>query len=117
MPEKNQSIPHPDDFMVVTISLEIRAKTNPDFDDPSDVGIIAHKRVLAASRVEEFLAQVLSAVRERRLYGLMAQAAAESSVGSGEWIATEINDLMADIRTRSSENGPPLGSSEEDEPA
>lgn len=116
MPKKNKSIPHPDDFMVVRIALEMRAKPNPDFDDPSDLGIIAHERVLAASRAEDYVVQVLNAIRDRRLYGLMAQSGAQSSVGSREWIGVEVDDLEAEIRMRSSGSGPSLDPSDEDEP-
>ena len=103
MADEIKSIPHPDNFMVLDIGLKFRGKLGPNIEDAPALEI-SHRRVLAASRAEQFLERVLSAVRERRLYGLAAQAIAESSVGAGEWVAVEITDLMADMQTYSSEH-------------
>ena len=85
---KTDRQPHPDDFMVVNIGLEFRAKENPantdphPLDGPADVMIC----LPADGETAELLEDIAKAIRERRLYGFMAQESAESPVGSGEWI-------------------------------
>ena len=93
-----RSIPHPDDFMVVAIALEFQAKLNPDVADPQEFETTSIETTFAAADAAEYLEKVLGAIRDRRLYGFMAQQAAESPVGAGEWIAMTTEDLMAEMR-------------------
>lgn len=78
----------PDDFMVVTIGLEFRAKQNPDVADPMpmDGPMSIDVCLPAEEKTAAFLEQIAEAIRDGRLYGFMAQQHAELPVGAGEWI-------------------------------
>jgi hypothetical protein len=106
MPKKiEKQISHPDDFMVVRIGLELRARSNPNVENPAGLETIMHERVLGAARAADYVERVLGAIRDRRLYGLMMQLAAESSVGASEWVAMEVHDSIAEIHAHRSEDG------------
>jgi hypothetical protein len=84
--KKEQPVPHPDDFMFVGISLAFQAKLNPEDDDPPPFDAIGIEMTFAAADAADYLEKVVSAIRDRRLYGLMLQEQAESAVGAGQWI-------------------------------
>ena len=91
--------PHPDDFMIVTISLEFRAKLNPKATDPPPFDTtIAVEETLSAANAADHLEKVVSAIRERRLYGFMVQDAAETAVGADQWIEKTTEELIAEAR-------------------
>ena len=93
--------------MVVRIALEFRAKLNPDVDDPQVFETVAFEVTFVAANATDYLEKVLGAIRDRRLYGLMTQESAESSVGSGEWIAMTIDDFLAEVRKERAEKASP----------
>ena len=90
--------PHPDDFMLVTVSLEFRAKINPDVSDPPPFDTTALEYTLSAAEAADYLEKVVGAIRERRLYGFMLQDAAESAVSAGEWIEKTTEEAIAEAR-------------------
>jgi hypothetical protein len=92
-------MPHPDDLMVVSLSLEFRAKTNPSVEDPPSLEAIGFQNILPAEEAAEYLESVVDAIRAKRLYGFMVQASAESAVGAGDWIEETIDDLIAKTQT------------------
>jgi hypothetical protein len=93
--------PHPDDFMLVTVSLQFSAKLNPDVDDPPPFDTTeATSYCLPAVEATDYLEQVVKAIRERRLYGLMVQDRAESAVSAGEWIEKTTEEILADARSQ-----------------
>ena len=92
---------HPDDFMVVTIELDFRAKVNPDKADPPPMASTSVTVCLPAEEdTADFLEDVAEAIRERRLYGFMVQEAAESPVGCGEWIGKALDDVLSAPKER-----------------
>lgn len=98
---KKRAESHPDDFMVVTVSLEFRAKPNPKSSDPPLFDTTAAiEYALSAADAAEYLEKVVSAIRERRLYGFMVQGAAESHVAAGEWIEETIEDIISKTRAQ-----------------
>ncbi|WFU44195.1 hypothetical protein QA640_18140 [Bradyrhizobium sp. CB82] len=98
---KERPKPHPDDFMIVTVSLEFRAKPNPKSSDPPPFDTTAAiEYALSAAEAAEYLEKVVSAIRDRRLYGFMTQRAAESHVGAGEWIKETAEDINAEAMAR-----------------
>jgi gamma-glutamyl:cysteine ligase YbdK (ATP-grasp superfamily) len=42
------------------------------------------------------LEKLISAIRERRLYGLLVQEQAESAVGAGQWIEKTVEEIIAE---------------------
>ena len=58
--------PHPDDFILITVSLEFQAKLNPKVSDPfpfeTTTGI---ENTLSAAGAADYLEKVVSAIRER----------------------------------------------------
>jgi hypothetical protein len=94
--KKEQPVPHPDDFMVVGISLAFQAKLNPEDDDPPPFDAIAVEQAFTAADAADYLEKVVTAIRERRLYGLMLQEQAESAVGAGQWIKKTIEEIFAE---------------------
>src|SRR5262249_33148923 len=90
--------PHPDDFMLVTVSLEFRAKLNPEVSDPSPFDTTEIEYTLPAAEAADYLEKVLAAIRERRLYGFMLQDAAETRVGADEWIKKTTEEAIAEAR-------------------
>jgi hypothetical protein len=87
---------HPDDFMIVAVSLAFRAKLNPEVDDPPPFDATAIEQTFTAADAADYLEKVVSAIRERRLYGFMIQEAAESAVGAGDWIEKTIEEVIAE---------------------
>ena len=100
-PEK--PVPHPDDFMVVTVSLEFRAKPNPEVGDPPQFDTTALEYTPPAGEAADYLQKVVNAIRERRLYGFMVQDFAESAVGAGDWIEKTIAEVLAEVRAHGEE--------------
>jgi hypothetical protein len=92
-------IPHPDDFMVVTLSLGFRAKVSPSVEDPPSLDVIEFRCTLPKEEAAEYLESVVDAIRAKRLYGFMVQASAESIVGAGDWIEKTIDDIIAEAQT------------------
>lgn len=92
-------IPHPDDFMVVTLSLEFRAKPNPSVEDPPSFEMAESQYTPPIEEAAEYLESVVNAIRAKRLYGFMVQEFAESAVGAGDWIEKTIEEVIAEART------------------
>ncbi len=90
--------PHPDDFMLVTVSLEFRAKPNPEVSDPPTFDTTEIQYTMPAAEAADYLERLASAARERRLYGFMVQETAESAVGAREWIEKTIDEVFAEAR-------------------
>jgi hypothetical protein len=88
--------PHPDDFMIVAISLAFQAKLNPEVDDPPPFDAIEIMETFGAADAGDYMEKVVSAIRERRLYGFMLQEQAESAVGAGQWIEKTIEEVVAE---------------------
>jgi hypothetical protein len=88
--------PHPDDFMVVALSLAFQAKLNPEVDDPPPFDATEIEETFRAADAADYLEKVVSAIRERRLYGFMLQEQAESAVGAGQWIEKSIEEVFAE---------------------
>jgi hypothetical protein len=63
--------PHPDDLMIVTVSLAFQAELNPEVDDPPPFDAIEIEETLTAADASHYLERVVSAIRERRLTGGM----------------------------------------------
>jgi hypothetical protein len=99
--------PHPDDFMVVSVCLAFQAKLNPDVDDPLPLDATENEETFAAADAADYLEKVVSAIRERRLYGFMLQEQAESAVGAGDWIEKTIEEVIAEATAENvDENSP-----------
>ncbi|WP_057851032.1 hypothetical protein [Bradyrhizobium valentinum] len=99
MPRKSKkSSPHPDDFMVVSVTLQFQAKPNPNAEDPPPFDFTELQETFLAVDAAEYLEKILAAIRDRRLCGFMTQQAAESPVASGDWIAMTTEDLFASMR-------------------
>lgn len=77
---------HPDDFMVVTVEIEFRAKTNPDSQDPPPVDVCHYQYTMSADAAPDELNEIITAIEERRLFGWVMQKQAEVVVSSGEWV-------------------------------
>jgi hypothetical protein len=100
MSEKPEKlVPHPDDFMIVTVSLGFRAKPNPEVEDPPPFDLTELEYTPPAGEAADYLQSVVNAIRERRLYGFMMQEFAESAVGAGDWIEKTIEEVIAEART------------------
>jgi hypothetical protein len=99
MPGKSKKVhPHPDDFMVVSICLQFQAKPNPNAKDPPPFDFTEFETTFLAADAAAYVEEVLSAIRERRLYGFMTQQAADGPVAAGDWIAMTTEDLFAAMR-------------------
>jgi hypothetical protein len=96
MAKKTKQPAHPDDFMVVGISFAFQAKLNPEEDDPPPFDMIEIEQTFTAADAADYLEKVLSAIRERRLYGLMLQEQAESAVSAGQWIKKTNEEVFAE---------------------
>jgi hypothetical protein len=92
-------VPHPDDFVTVTICLTFQAKLNPDDDDPPPFHMTEIEETFRAADAADFLEKVVGATRERRLYGFMLQEQAECAVGAGQWIKKTIEEIVAEATT------------------
>jgi hypothetical protein len=88
--------PHPDDFIIVDLTLKFRAKLNPEEEDAPPVVSTNVGFWGQVGEAADYLERVLSAIRERRLYGFMAQDAAEGPVDAGQWIAMSNEELLTD---------------------
>jgi hypothetical protein len=82
--------------MIVAVSLAFQAKLNPEVDDPMPLDAIGYDETFATADAADYLEKVVSAIRERRLYGFMLQEQAESAVGAGDWIEKTIEDVIAE---------------------
>jgi hypothetical protein len=91
-----QTVPHPDDFMVVGISLAFQAKPNPEVEDPQPLDLTGMEETFGAADAVDYLERVLSAIRERRLYGFMLQECAESAVGARDWIEKTSAEIISE---------------------
>jgi hypothetical protein len=92
-------VPHPDDFMIVTVRLAFQAKLNPEVKDPPPFDATEMQDTFSAADAADYLEKVLSAIRERRLYGLLLQEQAECAVGAGDWIEKSIEEVVAEATT------------------
>jgi hypothetical protein len=90
---KKTAAPHPDDFIVVSVNLAFRAKLNPEVDDPPPFDVTGMESTFVAADGANYLEKVVSAIRERRLYGFMLQEQAEVAVGAGQWIEKTIDEV------------------------
>lgn len=90
--------PHPDDFMVVMIGLEFRAKENPANNYPHPLDSVTSYTVClpAEDDTADWLEDIAEAIRNRTLYGFMAQEAATNPVACGEWIAKTTEEIIAE---------------------
>jgi hypothetical protein len=103
-----KTVPHPDDFMVVTVALEFQAKLNPAVVDPPSFETVSVELILRAAEAADYIEKVLNAIRDKRLYGFMVQEMAESAVGAGDWIRKTRPDVLAEaIADRGSGNSDP----------
>ena len=89
-------VAHPDDFMVVTVALAFQAKLNPEVEDPMPLDAIGIEETFGAADAADYLEKVVSAIRERRLYGFMVQEQAECAVGAGDWIEKSMEEVVAE---------------------
>ena len=96
MSKPKKPMPHPDDFMVVSVSLEFRAKLNPEVEDPPPFDMTALEYTPPTGEAADYLQRVVNAIRERRLYGFMVQEIAESAVGAGDWIEKTTEEILAE---------------------
>jgi hypothetical protein len=87
---------HPDDFIIVTISIDFQAKINPEADDPMPFDSTGFQYTLPAAEAVDYLEEVVSAIRQRRLYGFMVQENAEAAIGAGDWIEKTTEELLAE---------------------
>ena len=92
-------VPHPDDFVTVSICLTFQAKLNPDADDPPPFHTTAIEETFRAADAADHLEKLVGAIRERRLFGFMLQEQEESAVGAGQWIEKTIDEVIAEART------------------
>ncbi len=92
--------PHPDDFILVTVNLEFRAKPNPEVNDPQPFDTTEIQYTMSAAEAADYLERLASAARERRLYGFMQQDGAESAVRAGEWIEKTAEEAIAEARAQ-----------------
>jgi hypothetical protein len=103
MPKKQKEpIAHPDDLMVVTVSLEFQAKINPQESDAPAFETTAVELCLPAPEAAEYVQEVLDAIKGRRLYGFMVQGLAASAVDAGQWIKKPLDELRAEASNRDS---------------
>ena len=91
--------PHPDDYMIVAVSLVFQAKLNPEVDDPPPFDAIETEQTFAAADAADYLEKVIGAIRERRLYGFMLQEQAEAAVGARQWNKKTIEEIVAEATT------------------
>lgn len=94
----NAPQPRPDDFMVVSVKLEFRAKLKSSDAPPLDT--VSTELALLTEAASVYLEQVIGAIRERRLYGFMQQDAAEAHVGTGQWVKMSTEDPFARARVQ-----------------
>jgi hypothetical protein len=90
---------HPDDLMAVSICLAFQAKLNPDDDGPPPLHTTLIEETFTAADAADYLEKVVSAIRERRLYGFMLQEQAKCAVGAGQWIKKTIEEVVAEATT------------------
>jgi hypothetical protein len=97
-------MPHPDDFMLVTVSLDFQAKLNPEVENPPEFETTSVECTFSAVEAADYMEKLVRAIHERRLYGFMAQEFAESAVGAHQWIERTTDDLLAEARARVEED-------------
>jgi hypothetical protein len=95
--------PHPDDFMIVAVSLAFQAKLNPEVENPPAFDVIEIEECFRAADAADYLEKVINAIRDRRLYGFMLQEQAESAVGAGDWIAKTSEEVIADAEAENAD--------------
>jgi hypothetical protein len=100
--EKKQERPDrtPDDFMVVTLSLDFQAKLNPKADNPQPFETTGLQYSMPASEAVDYLEAVVRAAREKRLYAFMIQDSAECAVRAGEWIEKTVEEILAEEKVQ-----------------
>ena len=91
-----ESIPHPDDLIVVGVYFAFQAKLNPNVVDPAPLLAPELEQTFEAVDAADYLDRVSDAIRERRLYGFLFQEQAESAVGAGDWIAKPVEEVIAE---------------------
>src|SRR5260370_3441558 len=91
---------NPDDFILVTVNLDFRAKPNPEVNDPQPFDTTEIQYTMSAAEAADYLERLASAARERRLYGFMQQDGAESAVRAGEWIEKTAEEAIAEAKTQ-----------------
>jgi hypothetical protein len=96
-------VPHPDDYMVVTLTIEFRAKLNPEVEDPPPFDMTELEYTPPTDEAADYLEKVINAIRQRRLYGFMVQEIAESAVGAGDWIEKTTAEVLAEARAHGEE--------------
>jgi DMSO/TMAO reductase YedYZ molybdopterin-dependent catalytic subunit len=89
-------MPHPDDYMVVTLTIEFRAKLNPEVEDPLPFEMTELEYTPPTDEAAAYLEEVINAIRQRRLYGFMVQEIAESAVSAGDWIEKTTAEVIAE---------------------
>ena len=94
--ESTKSLPHPDDLIVVGIYFAFQAKLNPNIADPTPLLAPELEQTFEAAEAADYLDKVIGAIRGRRLFGFLFQEQAESAVGTGEWIARPVDEVIAD---------------------
>jgi hypothetical protein len=82
--------------MVVGISLAFQAKTNPEVEDPQPFDAMEIEETFRAADAADYLEKVVSAIRERRLYGFMQQECAECAVGARDWSEKTPAEVIAE---------------------
>jgi hypothetical protein len=100
MTKKQKDIAHPDDLMVVTVSLEFQAKINPEDKRAPEFETTAVELCLPAPEAGDYVQEVLDAIKGRRLYGFMVQEMAASAVEAGQWIKKPLEELRAEASSR-----------------
>lgn len=94
--KKEKERVHPDDLMVVTVSLDFQAKINPRETHAPEFETTSVELCLPASEAAEYVQEVLDAIKGRRLYGFMVQEMASSAVDAGQWIKKPLAELRAE---------------------
>jgi hypothetical protein len=62
--KKERPAPHPDEFMIVAVSLAFQAKLNPEVDDPPAFDVTEIEETFRAADAADYLEKVVSAIRE-----------------------------------------------------
>jgi hypothetical protein len=96
MAKKQKERAHPDDLMVVTVSLEFQAKIDPQDSGAPQFEATSVELCLPAAEAAEYVQEVLDAIKGRRLYGFMVQELATSAVEAGQWIKKPLEELRAE---------------------
>lgn len=92
-----ESIPHPDDLILVGVYFVFQAKLNPSVANPPPLLAPELEQTFEALDAADYFDRVSEAIRERRLFGFLFQEQAESAVGAGDWIAKTDEEVMAEV--------------------